>query len=351
MRLGKYGTTVISEVIKQYQKFKLVPATKNICYHILNRERRKSFGSANPDKTFYIIRSVDIKSPFYIGAIPCLLANYFLVISHLKYAKDNGWVPIIDQINYPVYNSVCGEINGTRNAWEYFWQQPTDCTLEDAYKSRNVILSRRSWLTQWTIDYDAENYTNKELIGFYHELSKTIPLNKEISDHVNTAYEDLFKPEDRVLGVSFRFGGYAKESQYSAPGHPISPDIEKLIELVSEKFRQWSMSRIFLASDEESSVEKFKAAFGENLSVIPRKRTDPTKIYSNKDVDPMYATENLHDTTLSYLTEMEILSKCTGLIGSVSGGLRYAVVRNNCAYEHAEIIDCGRFEDKNRRGS
>ena len=44
---------------------------------------------------------------------------------------------------------------------------------------------------------------------------------------------------------------------------------------------------------------------------------------------------------------------CDALIGSVTSGLRYAVVKNNGRYEQTEILDCGRFPDpkRNRSGS
>ena len=47
---------------------------------------------------------------------------------------------------------------------------------------------------------------------------------------------------------------------------------------------------------------------------------------------------------------MEALASCTGLLGSVSSGLRYAVVRNNGKYEKIKILDYGRFNDERRRG-
>jgi len=341
---------MVGQVINQYKKFKPIPATKNICYHFLTRERKKSFGSANPDKTFYVIRGVDDSSPLYIGVTLNLLANYFYVLSHLKYAQDNGWIPIVDQLNYPVYNSTCGKMNGTKNAWEYFWEQPAEYILEDVYKSRNVILSKRSWFSnQEDMGYEAESHTDREKISHYHKLGESITLKKHVADYINATRGRLFDPEDRVLGVSYRFDGHAKDSPLHGPGHPISPAVETLIELVFKRFKQWDMTRVFLASDEESSVEKFKAVFGERLATVPRKRTNPSVVYDESNVNPIYSAENIYNTTRDYLAEIEILAGCVGLIGSVTSGLKYAVVRNNNAYEHVEIVDCGRFVDLNKR--
>ena len=111
----------LEKIIKQYQKYTFVNATKNLIYHWQTREKRISFGMLNPDKTFYVIRSIDNKNRFYIGPTNNLLANYFYVLSHLVYAQKKGWIPVIDMLNYHVYNSLPYPVNGTMNAWEYFW--------------------------------------------------------------------------------------------------------------------------------------------------------------------------------------------------------------------------------------
>ena len=333
------------KVIEQYKKYKPLTATRNICYHLLTRERKKSFGNKNADKTFYLIRSVYDSSPFYICVKPNLLANYFYVLSHIAYAHEKNWIPFIDQLNYPVYTSSLGEINGTRNAWEYFWNQPYKYSLDDVYGSKNVILSKQSWYGEWSMGYDAKNHSNKELISFYHKLSETVPLNEATLSHVESEYNKLMPHSERVLGVSYRFAGYARESHINAKWHPISPNIDELVGLAIDRFKEWSMDKVLLTSDVESAVEKFRTSFGDKLLVLPRKRSDAKVKFSAINVNPMYKKENLYNTTLSYITEMELLSRRTGLIGTVTSGLRYAIVRNNNRYENLEVLDYGRFAE------
>ena len=147
-----------SKVISYVKKWGVRSSFQNLMYTIQNRELHKSFGDENPDKTIYIIRCVNDKSGFYNGPINNLMANYFYVLTHLRYARVNGYVPVVDQQNYPVYNSADSAINGTMNAWEYYWKQPSDVSLDEAYRSRNVILSRRKWFGQWVMGYDAAKY-------------------------------------------------------------------------------------------------------------------------------------------------------------------------------------------------
>ncbi len=334
---------MISKIIDQYKKYGMVPATKNLIYHWHTRERKASFGSRNPDKTFYVIRPIDFSSPFYIGAELHLLANYFYVLSHLPYAQEKGWIAVIDQQNYLVYNSLPNAIYGTKNAWEYYWQQPYHYELNEVYHSKNVVLSKQNWFSKWDMGYNTANYTNKKIISFYNNLTESFQLQPHVKEYIEKILNDIFPRQKKVLGVSVRYVGYSRRSYYQAPGHPIAPELSELIEIVKKRFIEWDMDLIFLTSDDQESIQLFEMIFGKKLVFLPRNRTNSSKKYNKKNINPLYWEHNIYQTSLSYLTEMELLAKCNGLIGSVTSGLRYAIIKNNNKYEHVEIIDKGRF--------
>lgn len=340
----------LRQIQEQFKKFKFTVAVKNIIYHFITRERRCSFGDKNPDKTVYIIRSINEKSPFYIGAVQNLLANYFYVLSHIQYARTRGWIPVVDQLNYPVYNSRKEPINGTMNAWEYFWQQPGGISLDEAYQSRNVVLSKQSWFWQWDMGYDAEKYRDKDCIAFYHELSESVPLNAQTRTHVEQTKKAMLPPGKRILGVNVRIGGHDRQAARHGEGHPIQPQIDELLSLVAECRERWGSDLIFLACDTDYVVRAFRAAFSDALVVMPRLRAEPGTEFGLDRNKQMFRPENLIRTSLDYLTEMELLASCSALIGTVTSGLRYALVRNNNAFAHTEILDCGTFPDHRRRG-
>lgn len=340
---------LIADVLNQYKTYRPVPATKNLLYHAFNWERKKSFGSKNADKTVYIIRPINDASPFYIGVRHNLMANYFYAAAHIQYAVNNGWVPVVDHKNYSVYTSICGIVNGIDNAWEYFFKQPFHVTLADAYESKNVILSRRGWVKPILLEYEAADYTNKALINRLNDTVKNIPLLDKIVKDIQDYWGTCFTPGEKVLGVCFRFAGHSKLSSINANGHPIAPDVGQLMDIVEQMMHDWGMDKVFFASDEANAVKQFKEKFGTRLVALDRKRSDALIQYNPANPNPMYAAAAMYDTTLAYITEMEMLARCTCLIGSINTGLRYAVVRNNAAYEHVKIIDCGRFPDRNKK--
>jgi hypothetical protein len=321
---------------------------QNIMYTVQNAEIKKHYGSNNPDKTIYIIRCVNDKSRYYNGPINNLLANYFYVLTHLRYANEKGYISVVDQLNYPVYNSLRNPVNGTLNAWEYFWKQPGEISLDEAYMSRNVILSKRKWFGQWDMGYDAAKYRDSSIVNAVHSLC--VPLNVTTAEHVNREYNKLLVDKGKILGVCFRYGGYSKDYFYHGDGHPIQPEISELADIVEKRLAEWNMELIFMTSDSIDSVEYFKKRFGNRLIVMPRIRCKEGVKYKTKQESPMYCDSQMFQTTLDYLTEMELLARCNALCGAVTSGLRYAVVQNNMQYEHCEIIERGFFEDKRKKG-
>ena len=339
----------LKKVVGQYKKYGFSTATKNIIYHWKTREKTKSFGKNNPDKSFYIIRSLDETSKYYIGVRHNLMANYFYVLSHLAYAEKNNLLPVIDQLNYPVYISQKESVNGSNNPWEYFWEQPYGNKLEEVYQSKHVTLSKQSWFGEWDMGYDVENYTNKEIVKKYHSLSELVPMNHQTRSYCDEIRKNIFSDNDRILGVSVRIAGHSENAFFQGPGHPKQPSVEEMIEIVNNRLKTWNMNKVFLATDSDYAVSKFREVFEQNLIVMPRMRS-PIGYDQKRDMDkPMYASGNIIQTTLDYIAEMELLATCTGLLGTVSSGLRYAVVRNGAQYDKIEILDFGRFEKSMKR--
>lgn len=339
---------VVGQLKTQYTRWGLKLAVKNLIYHLLYRERRKTYGKENPDKTFYVIRGVKSDSRFYIGVNLNLLANFSYVISHLLYAQEKGWIPIVDQLHYPVYNKEAFPINGSDNPWEYFWNQPSPYTLDEVYRSRNVVLSSRSWYAKGNPEYSVEAHQDPRQIEWFHEIVSTVPLNESMEKLKAETRDILFPKGSKILGVSMRNAGHAKNSRYKAPGHPIQPECEELIQITRERMQDWGADHVFLTTEENENVNKFRMAFGDKLIVLERERYDGWRFFTPEDPNPLYLPGKRYNTTKNYLLEMELLSECDCLIGSITSGLRYAVFRNGGRYQNLEILDRGRFDDPRR---
>ena len=96
-----------------------------------------------------------------------LLFHYYRNLQHLSHAIDNGWIPVVDWQNYgPFPHGEDFPVNGTTNCWEYFWNQPSEYTLDEVYKSKNVILSSQ----------------NTEFYGSIPSVALTPPFSEYVDD-------------------------------------------------------------------------------------------------------------------------------------------------------------------------
>ena len=326
--------------IRAFKRLGIRGVYDRIMYRVETRHRWISPGNENPDKIFYVIRGVDHHSKHYTGVAMNLLANYSYVLAHMIYADKRGWLPVVDQAHDPVNTSENFPIHGTKNPWEYFWCQPVPYNLEEVFHSKHVILSRRSWYLPGELGYSAEKHQDKALLHRYRQLSDRVPLNRETQEHIDAVTKKYFPSGKKILGISMRRGGAAREDTYHAPNHPIQPTPDEMLKVVWDKMKLWGIDFVFLATEEQHYIDYFIDALGDKLIYLPRKRYVGWKKYTEEE-NPLYQPGHRYQTALDYLTEMEMLARCQCLIGSITSGLRYALIRNGGLYEHVKILENG----------
>lgn len=314
------------------------------------RERKRTFGNKNSDKVFFVVRPYLYFQPnIAIGGTQHLLSNYYSALHFIAYAKLNGWIPVVDWENYRLPHSEDFCVNGTKNAWEYFWKQPSPFTLEEVYESQNVILSHQNLpdgdiLPPMRPTFPIEKYEN-EVVKKCKKYSELIQLNDFTREHIDKIEKDLFPKEKKILGVALRGSGYTKN--YS--GYYLKqPTIEELIELILFYKKEWNMDYIFFTNEETETVQKVKDILGDVVIIMPRIRYKNYHKYSDNSYDPndsdpnpLFVKGQRYLTSLDYLSEMVLLSRCNAFIGAHSGGVRAALIWNNGKYEHVKIIDKG----------
>lgn len=310
------------------------------------REKRKSFGNLNPDKTFFIIR------PYYYmeknelaTSVSNLLFHYYRNLQHLSYAIEHNWIPVIDWENYgPFPHQEDYPINGTVNCWEYYWQQPSDYTLQEVYKSKNVILSDRNSRNYGYIPSSfitpPFNVYAQNLVKRCCKYDSYIKLNEYTANYVNQKIKQLFTNKGRILGISIRGASYRIKK---VSGHPIQPSLDELIKTIENLINEWEIDNIFFACESEDLVNEIINKFRGKVITLPRMRYDkiPGEIYDGKIYNPLYEPGNRYQSNLDYLTEMILLSKCQCLLAGMSSGVRMALIWNNGQYENVKIFDKG----------
>lgn len=313
---------------------------------ILGREKLVSFGEKNPDKVFFVIR------PYYFleknelaTSVSNLLFHYYRNLQHLSYAMEQGWIPVVDWENYgPLPHQEGFAIHGTKNSWEYYWEQPSKYSLKEVYESKNVILSIRNtrdygYIPSASIKPPFNSYI-KNLIRTCPKYNNKITFNKYTNKFIDDWQEKLFPKGEKILGVSIRGASYGVKN---VSGHPKQPNIDELITTIRNILNDWKMNKIFFACESQSVVDKIKEEFGKQVIILPRLRYVhiPGEIIEGEVYNPLYEEGHKYYSNLEYLTEMVLLSRCDSLLAGMSSGIRMVAIWNGGKFENIKIFEKG----------
>lgn len=291
-------------------------------------EKRKSFGELNPDKTFYVIRLFPPATGF--------LANYNYILGYMKYAFEKGWIPVVDMENYATLYQEKEPVNGTRNVWEYFFEQPYDpitgrrYTLEEVYKSKNVVLGKADVQSMYN------DSLKREVLDWQYEMSLRVPFKPDMQLHIDEVAGRTLPKNVKILGVPTR----GSEQKKRIIGHAIAMNVEEIVPIIKEKCLEWDIQHVFVKAEEEETI----AYLNEKLENIYYTNCERIKNFdSRKDVNVSVAKHSISrsESLKNYLTDIKILSMCTDLLGTRNNGLTTALIWNGGRYEHYEIIDTG----------
>ena len=246
---------------------------KSINYNIVN------FGKLNRNKIFYVIR----RSP---GT--GLFSNVLFVLNHLLIAKKFNFIPIVDMKNFiTVYNEK-KTINGTNNAWEYYFEKLSKFDLEEVYKSNKVIFCDNKYHHHFIYDIDK----NKKIISLF---KNEIKIKSDLIKDFKKFKKKNFK--GKVLGVHFRGTSYKR-----SPGHPFPATKKQMLNIVKRIMNKYNYSKIFLATEEKDYLDFFKTHFSSKLiflkDVYRSNINDAFKKYPRKNHRYKLGREIILDTLL-----------------------------------------------------
>lgn len=260
--------------------------------------RYKSFGEKNPDKVFYVI----FREPFGSG----FFSNFAHVVRHFKIAQDRNFIPVVDFKNFKTLYSTKNPINGTENAWEYYFKQVSPYSLDEVYQSKNVLFCSGEYPYKFEVT-DEEDY----------EYSKKIfNVNQDILDTVRE-YEHEFENK-RVLGVHFR----GKEMNI-CPGHGFGPTEKQIFRYIDEMLDKYNMDKIFLVTEEKRYLDAVVKRYGEKVFY-----TNAFRIPNENSFNVNPRENHRYLLGREVLVDFLLLLKCKGLLHGGSCITCYAKLLN-----------------------
>ena len=288
------------------------------------RQQDKHFGPLNPSVKFSVYRPERSHG---------LLAFYLSGLGYICISKHEGFTPIIDAENYRTQYNVDFPVNGTRNAWEYYFEQPCSYSLDEVYNSRNVRLSG------WTLRRNILPFPPPSLEitdDMMRDAMRDAPVKKYI--------RDIAGEKVNHDGINEMIGVFVRGTDYALlkpSGHHIPPTAEQASLKLDEFLVRFGERKIFLATEDGNIYDFFKNKYGNMIYT-----TDHNLIrnYSGRDyLANIIDAGDRYKFGLDYLVKMICLSECKYLIASPAGGSRFARLLNNGRYEEEHIFSLGMY--------
>lgn len=187
-------------------------------------------------------------------------SNYMWVLGHIVLARKLGYLPVVDMKHYPTLYSEEMPVDGVDNAWNYYFQDIGQVTLEEAYASGRYVMGKDKYLTKYAEKYSLPNYRypTDQMISYYGPvIQRNIKLREDLKEEYDAVWRQNVTGSDHVLGIHIR-GTDMKNNL----GHPMPASIETYLEQTRELLRQHSeINKIFLATDENNVKEAYEKAF------------------------------------------------------------------------------------------
>jgi len=313
--LSEDFTVTEKEIRKELKITYGIEETKFLSYSVfqlfLDTDFPISYGNDFPEKTFLLIHQT---------ATAGLGALVLTVALNTAFAKTKGWIPVVDFSTYPNNYLEEDEI-GKDNAWEKFFEQPDNYSVNDIQSAKNVIWS--------AIGRPGMNASD---LSFLKVKPK---LKRKIDDYCKI----LFASSKKMLGVLFRGTDYVNRKPFR---HFIQPSLQQMLEVVKEKKEEWQMENIYLCTEVEEAVKLFQLEFGSHLHYYPQHRypIDCKDYLANTKTTGHISA---YQKGCDYWILLNALSKCDSLVAGNCGGTQIAQLLNQNNYQNVYIFNLGRY--------
>lgn len=287
------------------------------------RESKKTFGNLNKGVELYVIR----RRPPAWG----LFSNILFVIQGLIYAKHHSYEPVVDMENYWVRElSSVRAINNSKNAWCYFFEQTSQYSISEAYRSKNVILSDAGNILPRDHPLSLQNDTlllNKDyILEFQQIINSHIRLNHFTSDFVEKSFNQVQIDPTETLGIFIR--GTAYFNKFTQENFS-TPDLDFLMKAIENKLSRINVSSIFLVTEDFRIYNEIREKFYD-YKFLPSLRykanLTETEWVKSQNTTRDGGLRNMgYNNNLIYLTEVFLLSKIKNFVGTYSNPTAFAL--------------------------
>lgn len=271
-------------------------------------------------------------------------AELGVTLIKLYYADERGFVPYVSWGKDYLYYEPDG-VDGEKNAFLYFFEPVSG--VKSIEHACHVVKSEDSHYAQVKSLFHAVSYDVSEeyVDAMARMVKKYIRYNDKTRRYLKQEYGKLLGTE-KTVGVHFRGTDFRKGYN----NHPVPVQIEQEIGKVQELMEKSGYTKIFLATDEQMAVDKFREVFGDKVCIYE-------DTYRDQGTDESIAFSedgrNQHHFMLAreVLRDQYTLINCDGLVCGYSNVTFLARVMRRAWYEREwkdfVLIDNGLYHNSN----
>lgn len=258
----------------------------------------------NPGRLLYVAQTMGCDGFF---------AELRFILHELFFCEIFGLTPVVMMPSASCYSEK-GPINGTTNPFEYYFDQVSDISLEDAKQSSAVVKH----------NYYQRLYINKiyqmksgylppeEYLAKMAELTrKYINLNHTVKPIITEEIQKIIAYK-KTLGVHVRGADFKR----NYVNHPNMVTVDEYIAQVETAINSHPFEQIFLATDDADAVVEFRKKFGKMICYYE----DVIRTAGDETVMRSENTRKNHRYLLGLevIRDMYTLSACDGIVAGLS---------------------------------
>lgn len=282
-------------------------------------------GTEDPDKIYYLIRPASKTE-----GLCSLFFSYG--VREVVWAKEKGYIPYIDFETENCQYYTGEKINGSSNAWNFFFEQPERISREDVLNKKNVLLS--GWTARnESLNLTVESVTKEPISSACHKLCR---VQKRIWNSVYKKRSELM-PDGKTLGI------YARGTDYTAlkpRGHYRQPSTDEIIEKIKEFKKKYPIERILVVTEDHDIYQKIYDEFPKNVFSCDDQWIDK---YEKSDFLSVSFTNDGYQRGKNYLIRLLMLSQCDYLIAGITNGSLFTLAEKEEKYMDQFFFDLGKY--------
>ena len=303
---------------EELYKYKLIKSIRNNMSITINKSCKKKY---------YVIYREDPN----VGIYSVILTT----LSHLRYAEENGLIPVIDMRNFDneyMYPMTYGG-GGTENAWEFYFEQPSLVSLEEAYSSSKMKISSGHFKEGYV---PSEGFLNNEKDAEDAEVWKKLYFKYIRYNHSTQSYlDDVWNNirskvcEKKIMGCLCRGSDYFYHTKSQKDAFE---KIETVIDKVEKEMHVHQCQFVFLATEDEDVLYRFENRFGDNLLYLDdfRVNSDERRLlgqaWKANKID-------LRKKGLNYIASVYVLAHCNCFVGTKTSASVFLPIISDLEYQ------------------